>query len=180
MQKSRSFEPTAQDGGETYVMLSSCLRVARVEASLLLRQGTCSIASEMCCQTTPKQRVARFWSLATPAAQHGAHSRAGFADTLVSNSEAEVRRLNGSEARGDSVSYDQLCNPFGSPTALAPARTTFVPTRLCRTPRTHRVPKATLLSAAARLSPGPTTQGQLLLQAPCHSTAALTTPAAIC
>ena len=102
MQRSRTIEPSVEDGGRYYEAFASCVRVYRLQAALgVVGDGTgCAVAGEDCCAVAADESFAHVWSLDRPAANASVP-----ADSLLSSDAGEVRVL---EAAG--------CTPVCVPT----------------------------------------------------------------
>ena len=63
--RSRTIEPSVEDGGRYYEAFASCVRVYRLQAYLgIVSNGTgCSVAGEDCCELRDDERFVRAWSL---------------------------------------------------------------------------------------------------------------------
>jgi hypothetical protein len=121
VQRSRSIEPSVEDGGRFYAVFASCVRVYRVQAALgIVGNGMgCSVAGEECCTLAADEHFAHVWSLdRPPSASETTAAGAPAAATTVADSllTADARELGALEASG----WIPLCVPtvFGrGPTA---------------------------------------------------------------
>ena len=109
-QRSRSIEPSVEDGGRIYETFASCVRVYRLQAALgLVSNGTgCDVAGEECCVTRDDERFVHAWSLDLPGA-----AGAPPVDSLLTADAAELRALR-------AAGWVEVCVPtiFGrGPTA---------------------------------------------------------------
>jgi hypothetical protein len=107
-QRSRSIEPSVEDGGRFYEAFASCVRVYRLQAALgIVSNGLgCDVAGEECCTLRDDENFVHAWSL--DKSDGGAPS-----DSLLTSDAAELRTLVGS-------GWTQICVPtiFGrGPTA---------------------------------------------------------------
>ena len=109
-QRSRTIEPSIEDGGRFFEVFASCVRVYRLQSSLgIVSDGLgCDVAGEECCTLREDEMFTHAWSLDLPAAGGGAP-----ADSLLTADGAELRALL-------VAGWAQLCVPtiFGrGPTA---------------------------------------------------------------
>jgi len=93
-QRSRTIEPSKEDGGRFYAAFASCVRVYRLQAALgLLSNGTgCSVVGEECCTVHPDEAFVHAWSLDLGAPGHG-HGPP--LDSLLTSDPGELGRLGG-------------------------------------------------------------------------------------
>ena len=109
--RSRSIEPTVEDGGRVFETFASCVRVYRLQAALgIVSNGTgCDVAGEECCDLRGDEQFVHAWSLDFP----GSGGAPGAADSLITADRGELRELLG-------AGWTQVCVPtiFGrGPTA---------------------------------------------------------------
>jgi hypothetical protein len=96
-ERSRTIEPSKQDGGRYLETFASCMRVFRLQLALgIVSDGLgCDIAGEDCCAITADEAFSPIFSLAAPAND----------DALLTNDAGELRAL---EAAG----WRELCTPI--------------------------------------------------------------------
>jgi hypothetical protein len=109
-QRSRTIEPSVEDGGRFFETFASCVRVYRLQAALgIVSDGAgCDVAGEECCTVRDDERFVHAWSLDLPGA-----GGAGAADSLLTADKAERDALL-------AAGWAQVCVPtiFGrGPTA---------------------------------------------------------------
>ena len=110
-QRSRSIEPSVEDGGRYFEAFASCVRVYRLQSALgIVSNGTgCSVEGEECCVVREDEQFVHAWSLDLP----GSSSSSSPVDSLLTSDAGELRALL---AQG----WRQVCVPtiFGrGPTA---------------------------------------------------------------
>lgn len=111
-QRSRTIEPTVEDGGRFYELFASCVRVYRLQAALgIVSNGTgCDVAGEECCTLRDDENFVHVWSLDKPSARTAARTPL---DSLVTSDKYEFAALK-------AAGWAEVCVPtiFGrGPTA---------------------------------------------------------------
>jgi hypothetical protein len=111
-QRSRTIEPSVEDGGRYYEAFASCVRVYRLQAALgIVSNGTgCDVAGEECCTVRDDERFVHAWSLDRPSAA----PRGPPVDSILTADAAERRALL-------AAGWSDVCVPtiFGrGPTAV--------------------------------------------------------------
>jgi hypothetical protein len=109
-QRSRTIEPSVEDGGRYYETFASCVRVYRLQAALgIVSNGTgCEVAGEECCATREDEEFSHVWSLDSAPAPSSA-----VVDSMLTADAGELAELLAS-------GWQQVCVPtiFGrGPTA---------------------------------------------------------------
>jgi hypothetical protein len=101
-ERSRTIEPSVQDGGYYYNLLASCMRVYRLQAALgIIGDGLgCAIQGEECCTINDNQRFTLVWSMDSPG-----RNTSTTPDTLLSSVSSEVQTLA-------AAGWDQVCAPW--------------------------------------------------------------------
>lgn len=89
-QRSRSIEPSVEDGGRNYETFASCVRVYRLQAALgIVSDGTsCDVAGEECCIITEDEHFSHVWSLDFP------ENATSVMDSLLTADPVELRYLS--------------------------------------------------------------------------------------
>jgi hypothetical protein len=110
-QRSRTIEPTVEDGGRFYELFASCVRVYRLQVALrIVSNGLgCDVAGEECCTIRDDESFVHAWSLDKPSA---AAARPPV-DSLVTADKTELAALK-------AAGWAEICVPtiFGrGPTA---------------------------------------------------------------
>ena len=108
-QRSRSIEPSVEDGGRIYETFASCVRVYRLQAALgIVSNGTgCNVVGEECCTVREDESFVHAWSL------DSSSSSSLPLDSLITSDRTELVTLL-------SKGWSQVCVPtiFGrGPTA---------------------------------------------------------------
>jgi hypothetical protein len=109
-ERSRTIEPSVQDGGRYYELFASCMRVYRLQAALgLVSSGLgCEVAGEDCCAVSEDEVFARVHSLDAPAANGSAAGALPPGDTVLTPDAGEAARLR-------SAGWRELCSASLSP-----------------------------------------------------------------
>jgi len=100
-QRSRSIEPSVEDGGRFYEAFASCVRVYRLQAALgIVSDGLgCDVAGEECCTLRDDENFVHAWSLDKKSVDGGAPT-----DSLLTSDSTELHTLLGS-------GWMQVCVP---------------------------------------------------------------------
>ena len=105
-QRSRTIEPSVEDGGRMYEVFASCVRVYRLQAYLgIVSDGLgCDVEGEECCTVRDDERFVHAWSLDRPPAAAAAAAGGAPTDSLLTADSGELRELL-------AAGWTQVCVP---------------------------------------------------------------------